>query len=190
MHWFHELKFFLAAGIFAAAGAMSAADAPDKKTSPSVTVSLPYVRQPGRASNQFAVWVEDAKGNFIRTLYVTNYTGQGGFRIRKDCLPTWVRRSGAATAAKAELDAVSGATPATGTQNYVWDCTGADGKTAPPGRYRIFVEGTLYWKSRVLYTANITLGKEPSTVRAMPQYSVKSSSHSSMLGTVTVACKP
>ena len=99
MHWFHELKFFLAAGIFAAAGAMSAADAPDKKTSPSVTVSLPYVRQPGRASNQFAVWVEDAKGNFIRTLYVTNYTGQGGFRIRKDCLPTWVRRSGAATAA-------------------------------------------------------------------------------------------
>ena len=190
MHWFHELKLFLAAGIFAAAGAMSAADAPDKKTSPSVTVSLPYVRQPGRASNQFAVWVEDAKGNFIRTLYVTNYTGQGGFRIRKDCLPTWVRRSGAATAAKAELDAVSGATPATGTQNYVWDCTGADGKTVPPGRYRIFVEGTLYWKSRVLYTANITLGKEPSTVRAMPQYSVKSSSHSSMLGTVSVACMP
>ena len=93
-------------------------------------------------------------------------------------------------AAKAELDAVSGATPATGTQNYVWDCTGADGKTVPPGRYRIFVEGTLYWKSRVLYTANITLGKEPSTVRAMPQYSVKSSSHSSMLGTVSVACKP
>ena len=37
MHWFHELKFFLAAGIFAAAGAMSAADAPEEffqKTAP------------------------------------------------------------------------------------------------------------------------------------------------------------
>ena len=41
MQWIRELKFFLAAGMFAAAGAMSAADVPDKKPSPSVTVSLP-----------------------------------------------------------------------------------------------------------------------------------------------------
>ena len=191
MQWLRELKFFAVAVCVAAAGGLSGADALLEKASPTVRVSFPYVRQTGRASNQFAVWIEDAKGKFIKTLYVTNYTGQGGFRIRKDCVPTWVRRSGAADAAKADLDAVSGATPATGTVTYTWDCTGADGKAVPAGKYRIFVEGTLRWKSRVLYTANLTLGGEkPLTVRALPQYSAKSDNHGNMLGMVSVTYTP
>ena len=191
MQWLRELKILSCAAVLAAAGMLAAEETPGKAASPSVKVTFSYVRQTGRASNQFAVWVEDAKGKFIKTLYVTNYTGQGGFRIRKDCVPTWVRRSGAAEAAKADLDAVSGATPATGTMIYTWNCTDADGKAVPPGKYRIFVEGTLRWKSRVLYTANLTLGgKKPLTVRALPQYSAKSDNHGNMLGMVAVTYTP
>ena len=191
MQWLHELKFYPFALLLFATAALPAADNTlEEKSSPSVKVSFPYIRQSGRASNQYAVWVEDAKGKFIKTLFVTNYTGQGGFRIRKDCIPTWVRRSGASNAPKADLDAVSGATPATGTQTYEWDCKDKNGKIVPPGKYIIFVEATLRWKSRVLYIANFTLGREKVSVRALPQYSVKSDNHENMIGIVSVSYTP
>lgn len=151
MRCIRDLKFFLAAGIFVMSGIAISADAVEKKVSPSVKISFPYIRQSGIAGNQFAIWVENANGQFIKTLYVTSYTGKGGYAVRKDCVPTWVRRSGAANTPKTELDAVSGATPVSGTLTYTWDCKGKDGKIIAPGKYKIFVEGTLRWKSRVLY---------------------------------------
>jgi len=36
-----------------------------------VEVSFTFARQSGAASNQFAVWVEDAQGRYVRTLYAT-----------------------------------------------------------------------------------------------------------------------
>lgn len=190
MRCIRDLKFFLAAGIFVMSGIAISVDAVEKKASPSVKISFPYIRQSGIASNQFAVWVENANGQFIKTLYVTSYTGKGGYAVRKDCVPTWVRRSGAANTPKTELDAVSGATPVSGTLTYTWDCKGKDGKIIAPGKYKIFVEGTLRWKSRVLYTANITVGKNADTARAQPQYSVKSDNHGNMIGTVTATYTP
>ena len=190
MRCIRDLKFFLAAGIFVMSGIAISADAVEKKASPSVKISFPYIRQSGIASNQFAVWVENANRQFIKTLYVTSYTGKGGYAVRKDCVPTWVRRSGAANTPKTELDAVSGATPVSGTLTYTWDCKGKDGKIIAPGKYKIFVEGTLRWKSRVLYTANITVGKNADTARAQPQYSVKSDNHGNMIGTVTATYTP
>ncbi len=189
MHRIRKLRFILAAGFLAVSAAVSADDM-GKKISPSVEISFPYVRQDGIASNQFAVWVENANGQFIKTLYVTSYTGKGGYAVRKDCVPTWVKRSKAVHTPRTELDAVSGATPASGTLTYIWDCKGKDGGNVAPGKYKIFVEGTLRWKSRVLYTASITVGKNADSARAQPQYSVKSDSHSNMLGTVLVTYRP
>lgn len=100
MRCIRDLKFFLAAGIFVMSGIAISADAVEKKASPSVKISFPYIRQSGIAGNQFAVWVENANGQFIKTLYVTSYTGKGGYAVRKDCVPTWVRRSGAANTPK------------------------------------------------------------------------------------------
>jgi hypothetical protein len=42
----------------------------------------------------------------------------------------------------------------------------------------------------VLYTANITVGKNADTTRAQPQYSVKSDNHGNMIGTVTATYTP
>ena len=188
--WLKETYDYDVIAVCCNAGQKEDFDAVEKKASPSVKISCPYIRQSGIAGNQFAVWVENANGQFIKTLYVTSYTGKGGYAVRKDCVPTWVRRSGAANTPKTELDAVSGATPVSGTLTYTWDCKGKDGKIIAPGKYKIFVEGTLRWKSRVLYTANITVGKNADTARAQPQYSVKSDNHGNMIGTVTATYTP
>ena len=187
----HKLKFIFAIfTLLLMSVAFFPTIAAEKKDSPSVKVTFPYIRQNGIASNQFAVWIEDANGQFIKTLYATRYTARGGYAVRKDSIPTWVKRANAVNTPKEELDAVSGATPMSGTLTYIWDCTGKDGKSVPPGKYKVFVEGTLRWKSRVLYSGTITVGKNADTVRAQPQYSVKSDQHGNMLGAVIVTYTP
>ena len=40
-------------------------------------VSFNYQRQAGPGSNQYAVWIENEKGEFVKTLFVTSYTTKG-----------------------------------------------------------------------------------------------------------------
>ena len=37
-------------------------------------VSFNYEKQAGGGSNQYAVWIEDAKGRVVKTLFVTAFT--------------------------------------------------------------------------------------------------------------------
>ena len=43
-------------------------------------VSFDYQRQAGPGSNQYAVWIENAKGEVVKTLFVTSYTTRGRVR--------------------------------------------------------------------------------------------------------------
>jgi hypothetical protein len=131
-----------------------------------VEITFDYVRQSGAASNQFAVWVENADGVLIKTLYATRYTANGGYRQRPDSIPDWVQKSGLASMSQEEVDAASSATPRPGTLTYAWDLTDAGGAAVPPGEYRFFVEGSLRWKNRVLYSCALSLGGDPVTVQA------------------------
>ena len=45
-----------------------------------MTISFDYAKQSGYAANQFAVWVEDANGALIKTLYATRFTVKGGYQ--------------------------------------------------------------------------------------------------------------
>jgi len=130
------------------------------------------VRQSGSASNQYAVWIENAEGKLIKTLYATRWTANGGYKTRPDSIPIWVERSSLSALSSADVDAVAGATPRTVPQSYAWDLTGSDGETAPPGEYRYFVEGTLRWKNQVLYSGIITIGADavPSISEAVAEY--------------------
>jgi hypothetical protein len=70
---------------------------------------------------QFAIWIEDAEGEQIRTVWVTEKTGTGswgGKTVRPISLPYWVSRwnketgnTGDPTPAHPAADAVTGATP-------------------------------------------------------------------------------
>jgi hypothetical protein len=140
-----------------------------------LTVTLDFQRQSGYASNQYAVWVEDADGGYIATLYATRYTANGGYKVRPDSISAWVAKSGLADMEKAEVDAIAAATPASGTQTYTWDLTGADGSTVLPGEYRFCVEGSLRWKNRVLYSGVISIGEEADTADGAAEFTYEAS---------------
>lgn len=144
-----------------------------------VAVTLEFNKQSGYASNQFAVWIEDADGALVKTLFVTKFTANGGYEKRPDAVPTWVERVGAAN--KAVTDATSGATPKTGTLRYVWDLTDDSGARVPNGTYRFFVEGTLRWKNRVLFSGEIEINDKESSAEATAQYTYLDSQEQSAL---------
>ena len=135
-----------------------------------LVISFEYVRQSGPASNQHAVWIEDTAGNVIRTLFASRWTADGGYITRPDSIALWAERAGLANMTSDEVDAVSGATPGTGHQSYIWDLTDMNGNTIPSGDYTFFVEGTLRWKNFVLYSGVITLGTDHVTVQANAEF--------------------
>lgn len=151
-----------------------------------VEISFPFVKQKGYASNQFVVWIEDAEGKFLKTLYVTNFTARQGYKTRKDSLKTWVKKSKRAEAAKDEIDAVSGATPRTGKLTYTWNCDDRQGNPVSPGNYRFFVEGTLFWESNVIYSGTIAVGGNgESNIPVKVEYSSTDQKNKNMIGPVT-----
>lgn len=119
-----------------------------------------FTRGTTPASNQFAIWIEDSNGNLVKTLYVTNFTANGGYTRRAESIPTWVSKANPAELPDAEIDSVSGATPRAGTHSYTWDGTDENGNMVAKGTYTVYVEGTLYWTSSVLFHSDFEFGGE------------------------------
>ena len=161
------------------AGCAAKAPAQTQRQDDIVTISFDFEKQQGYASNQFAVWIENENGELVKTLFVTEFAANGGYQKRPDAIPTWVSRSGAAQGGS--VDGVSGATPKTGSLNYVWDLTDASGARVPDGTYTFYVEGTLRWKNRVLYSGEITLGGEAATTNATAAYTYADSDEQAAL---------
>jgi hypothetical protein len=149
-------------------------------------LSFTYTRLSGSASNQFAVWVEDEQGKFIKTLYATKYTASGGWKRRETSIPVWVKKSGLANLTSAQVDAITGATPKTGTLVYTWDGTDSSGKAVSTGNYVLFLEGTLRWENQVLYRAPISLGKEIMSWAVSAEYKGDAGADRAMISDVKV----
>jgi len=149
-------------------------------------VSFEFARQGGIASNQFAVWIEDAEGRYVRTLYATRFTAAGGWRRRPESLPRWAAQSGLAGRDRAHVDALTGPTPGAGALRFAWDGRDYAGRAAPPGEYRVFVEGSLRWQCRVLYSAAIRLGAS-GRAAAQAEFFGDSIRERGMIGPVTVS---
>ncbi|GHV73626.1 hypothetical protein AGMMS49940_09280 [Spirochaetia bacterium] len=120
-------------------------------------LSFSYTRQNGSGSNQFAVWIEDAKGNCVKTLYATRFTATGGWERRPLSILQWVKQSGLANLDKSQIDAFTGPTPQPGKLTYGWDGTNQSGRAVPAGEYRLFLEATLRNENRVVYSAVVPL---------------------------------
>ena len=155
---------FAAFSMFAGSSAYAAGQSNADVASESVDIAFDYQRG-GIASSQYAIWVEDAAGKPVRTLFVTRFTATRGFSERPDAVPTWVARANPAQMTPDQVDAVSGATPSNGSvkslnvrQTSIWDGKDDQGKTVSAGTYTVFLEGTLYWNTRVLYSAQVQWG--------------------------------
>ena len=145
--------------IICAASALMASCAPKPG---SLELSFQYNKQTGPGSNQYAVWIENAEGQVVKTLFVTEFTAKGrsrdgskparGYTYRTSCVPTWVQHVGAENLSDEQMDAVSGATPAaSGVQTFTWDFTDQDGKVVPAGNYKVYLQATYLNEGIVTY---------------------------------------
>jgi len=153
------ILFLLTAVLCACGGAGGQTEIPGYEPG-TLTVMFDYTKQSGFGSNQFAVWIEDASGNFIKTLYATKFTADGGYARRPDSLSIWTDKSGLFNAGTA--DAAAGATPKAGPVFYVWDLTDANGNAVENGTYYYKVEGSIRGKNRTLHTGEVVVGTAPS----------------------------
>ncbi|MCC8035049.1 MAG: DUF2271 domain-containing protein [Rikenellaceae bacterium] len=167
------LLFVMLAGI-----AASAAD------NPQVVITFTYERQAGPGSNQFAVYIEDEAGEIVRTLYVTSFTAEGGYVRRPACTPLWVSKSNVAEMASSHIDAVSGPTPQSGIQKYVWDSCDDKGRRVPDGKYHFVVESTYWGDNQAVFRGSITVGGSAATVEAPGEYNTDEEKNRGMISGV------
>ena len=152
-----------------------------------VQINFKFTRQSVMASNQFAVWIEDLGGKVVKTVFVTRFTGAGGFAIRENSLPVWVKKAKPDAIDEEEIDSVTGATPKSDMLTYIWDCTDRFGNPVPAGEYQFFVEGTLHWEDDVLFSGTIPVGGENVTVQATARYSTDEPTYRNMVRKVSAS---
>lgn len=103
---------------------------------------------------QTAVWIEDKNGKFIKTIYVSGFSGHA--KEKQVNLPRWSKSSNFS-----DTDGVTGASVDLGHHIYVWDLKDNIGKEVKSGEYVIKVEVS-YWPSMQYQwtSANINIGKK------------------------------
>lgn len=170
------------------------------KKSKTLEVSFDYQRQAGPGSNQYAVWIENDKGEVVKTLFVTSYTTKGrtrpgeepmrGYVKRPNCVPTWVKAAKAAEKTDQQLDAITGATPqASGSQTFTWDFTDQQGNAVPKGNYKVIVEATLYQASDILYTGTFSTKDKAGNIKLTSTLTEPDEKHKDMVTNVKAIIK-
>ena len=170
------------------------------KKSKTLEVSFDYQRQAGPGSNQYAVWIENDKGEVVKTLFVTSYTTKGrtrpgeepmrGYVKRPNCVPTWVKAAKAAEQTDQQLDAITGATPqASGSQTFTWDFTDQQGNAVPKGNYKVIVEATLYQASDILYTGTFSSKDKAGNIKLTSTLTEPDEKHKDMVTNVKAIIK-
>lgn len=107
---------------------------------------------------QTAVWIEDGNGNFVKTIYVSGFSGYA--KEKQINLPRWAKSS-----EFADVDAVTSASINLGHHIYVWDLKDSSGEKVKSGEYVVKVEVS-YWPSMQYQRveAPITLKKKEGRV--------------------------
>lgn len=144
----------------------------------------------GIASSQYAIWIEDTKGNLVRTLYATSFTAKGGYTYREDAIPLWVGKSNLSKMSARQVDGITGATPKNGRLIYIWDGKNDVGKALPKGIYHFYVEGTCYWKSRILYVGSVEwMGENQPNIKIQQKRFHQSANNTDMITNVKAQYK-
>ena len=103
---------------------------------------------------QTAVWIEDGNGGFIKTVFVSGFSG---FAKEKQVnLSKWSESS-----QFKDVDGVTGASIDLGQHIYVWDLKDTEGKKEKTDEYVVKIE-VMYWPSMEYEccSAPIKIGKE------------------------------
>jgi len=103
---------------------------------------------------QTVVWIEDKDGKFVKTIYVSGFSGYA--KEKQVNLPIWSNSS-----KFRDVEGVTGASIDLGHHIYVWDLTDSSGRKVKPGEYVVKVE-VAYWPSMKyrLVSTHIKLGEK------------------------------
>jgi hypothetical protein len=114
---------------------------------------------------QTVAWLEDADGKYVRSILVSDWTSGGGWakkiklpdgkKVTASC-PQWqVASSWPKNHTKQQIDAVTKATPETGSHKISVDCRKAN---LPAGTYQYFVQASVAPLHSIVCTGKITIG--------------------------------
>jgi len=103
---------------------------------------------------QTAVWIQDQAGAFVKTVYVSGFSGNA--REKQVDLPVYAERS-----KFSDVDAVTGASIDIGHHVYQWDLKNVGGQTVKNGDYAVCIEVS-FWPSMQYQRIEIpvTIGKK------------------------------
>jgi len=160
------------------------------ETGKRLEITFSYQKQRMVASSQYAFWIQDMDGNYIDTVYVTQWTAQGGFRYRPLSITQWVAAANPQKKDQSEIDAISGATPSSGDYKIVWDFTDRSGNPVTESQYKFFFEGTMNSEDNVIFYGIIDISNEPWEYIPTPSYCLHDSEYKNMLTNVKVAFFP
>ncbi len=160
-----------------------------KTTENAIQIAFDYTRLSGIASNQFAVWIEDLSGNYVKTIYVTQFTAKKGWKNRPDSIPLWVKSSKTSTLSKVQIDSISSATPKSKTINLTWDFSDYNSLPVADGEYKILIEGSIRWKYRVLYSAIVNKVENSKNINIETQYSGEKKKDENIISNVSILYK-
>ena len=106
---------------------------------------------------QTAVWIEDEKGAFIKTVYVSGFSGYA--KEKQVDLPIWANKS------EFETNGTTGASIDWGKHTFLWDLTDKNNKKVKSGKYTVIVESS-WWPSMKYARAEavIRIGKKKNQV--------------------------
>ncbi|RJL26626.1 DUF2271 domain-containing protein [Bailinhaonella thermotolerans] len=135
-----------------------------------VRIDYRLTRLPTHASNQIAIWIEDRAGRYVRTLFATSFTANGGYVRRPMSLPRWREAADWENATEAEIRAASRPAQESGEHSVYWDGTDRNGRPVPPGTYVYRIEGNVLWENRVLFTGEIRVGETAHESRARVEH--------------------
>jgi hypothetical protein len=127
---------------------------------------------------QTVVWIEDAKGRYVRSLLVSDWLALGGWRKKLKhsavkgtnlICPEWQKASRwPGKHSEAAIDAVTKATPSTGKHAVTASCADLGMR---PGEYRYYVQSCYTGDGHyVLYSGQISVGETNALHRATARH--------------------
>lgn len=119
---------------------------------------------------QKALWIEDADGNYLRTLHASEWLS--GYGEEYGVLADWVEASREARAKKAgeQIDAYTEATLRAGREKsrYGWDMTDWQGRKIRDKEVRVILQCDGAEGVVIAWSAGVYLGNEPSRAEMLP----------------------
>jgi hypothetical protein len=131
-------------------------------------LQISYLVTSDDGSRFAAVWLENEKGELVKTLFVSNELAQGAFTVEGDICPDWSKKAHWEKASQAEVDAVSGPTPSAGLGSLSFDLKKHG---ILPGVYFCCMQVHIHENYNILYKGKILLGEKPAESQPETFYS-------------------